>query len=74
MSDYKNLDNEDLISMVRGQEPHYSVFNHSLVKSCGCYVGGFHDHWSWTNSALEKLTKNELLELYRVCKESWKKS
>ena len=65
------LDKSGLISLVRGTEPYYSIFEHPLVKKCGNWNGGLADKWSW-NGNLEILSEEELFEVYNLCKESWK--
>ena len=67
-----DLSREDLLNMVKGTSPYYNAFEHPLVKKSGSYCGGFVEKWSW-NGGLDKLTDRELLKLYKVCKESWKK-
>lgn len=64
---------EDLINMVKGSAPYYDVFDNELVKKTGEWLGGFHDKWVWSHSKLETLTEDELVELYYICKNSWKK-
>jgi len=66
----KELNKEDLISMVLGTAPYYSVYDHPLVKRTGVHIGGFVDEWSWNRHSLAELTEEELYELYTVCKES----
>ena len=66
-----HLDRKDLISLVKGTEPFYSVFEHPLVKDNGDYVGGFVDKWAWNHPKLNTLSNEELVELYYICKNSW---
>jgi hypothetical protein len=47
------LDKEDLISIVMGRTPTYSLFEHPLVKECGSYTGGFVDRWTWHHYKLK---------------------
>ena len=63
----------DLISLVKGTDPHYKVFKEDLVKRCGYYIGGLKDEWHWHQEILKKLRRAELWWLYMICKESWKK-
>jgi len=67
------IDKEALISLVIGQQPYYSVFEHSMVKKCGHYKGGNHDEWVWHDCSLEELSEQELYDLYILCRESWNK-
>jgi hypothetical protein len=64
------LDRKDLESLVRGVSPYYSVFENPLVKRCGSWTGGFVDKWSWNK--FDDLSDSQLMELYTICKESWK--
>lgn len=66
------LDKGDIISLVMGVTPYYSVFEHPRVKSNGSYTGGFVDKWGWDKTSLQTLSENELYELYIICKNSWK--
>ena len=63
-----NLDKEDLISLVKGSCPYYSLFNHPVVKACGQYSDN--RGWSWREGELEKLDENQLFVLYELCKNS----
>lgn len=66
-----NLNKKDLINMVRGVSPNYSVMNDPLIGRTGYYIGGHSDTWHW-NSELEDLSEVELIEVYEKCKKSWK--
>jgi hypothetical protein len=68
------LDIEDLQTLVKGSVPYYSVFENPIVKKCGNWVGGMADKWRWDNSALGKLSEEELYVLYVTCKNSWKEN
>lgn len=65
------LTKDDLKSLVRGTSPHYNVMDNALVKSCGSFTGGFVDRWNW--HSLHNLNEKQLIELYNICKESWKR-
>lgn len=65
------LDKEDIISLVKGQSPNYSVMEHRLIKKHGNFDGSY-GKWNWNSFSLEKCTEEELKEIYRLCKESWK--
>lgn len=67
-----DLDSKDLLNLVHGITPSYNVFENSLVRKCGYYIGGFVDKWEWSDIALSDLSESELYKLYKVCKESWK--
>lgn len=66
------LDKEDLISLVIGKPPYYNQFENPLVKQCGSYTGGMAERWDWKTHELEKLSEEQLYELYVICKNSWK--
>ena len=65
-----DLDKDDLISLVEGSSPDYSVMEHRLVKKHGNFNGSY-GNWSW-NSSLGICTEQELLEIYKISKDSWK--
>lgn len=64
------LDRKDILNMVMGTSPYYKAYEHPLVKKCGQHVGGFVDSWRW--DIPDDVTTKELVELYFVCKNSWK--
>lgn len=63
-----DLDKHDLISLVKGIDPPYSLFEHPLVKECGSYSGGFSDRWTWHTYKLKELTEETLYNLYSLIK------
>lgn len=63
------LDRKDLIALVEGVSPHYSVFEEPIVKQNGHYIGGHVEKWSWNISS--ELTEGQLWDLYKKCKDSW---
>lgn len=63
-----DLDKEDLISLVKGITPPYSLFEHPLVKECGSYTGGFVDRWTWHHYKLKELNEQTLYNLYQLLK------
>jgi len=66
------LDKVALMSLVCGQQPNYSLFEHPMVKKCGSYRGS-RDEWRWCSYSLEELSEQELYDLYVLCRESWNK-
>lgn len=64
-----DLDKSDLIAMVMGRYPGYSLLSEPLVKNGGYYVGGFKDEWNWEKNKLKKYTEEDLFELYKMLKE-----
>lgn len=66
-----NLDKQDLIALVvGGVGPHYNIMNNPIFNDIGNFRGGFVDTWVWKISKLEKLSEDELLNIYKLCKES----
>ena len=65
-----NLTQEDLINLVNGLDPNYSVFENNEVSPHGSYDGS-QDKWKWHKTSLSNLDEEELLSLYRLCKDSW---
>ena len=61
------LDREDLLSLVLGSKPFFNVQNQ--VRVYGNFIYG---DWKWNKHALERLTNEQLLEMYYICKNSWK--
>ena len=66
-------DNTDSIYLVMGADPHWSLNDEFERLGYGEYEGGMNDEWIWNKSALRKLSKEELDDIYKRCKESWKK-
>lgn len=67
------LTKEDLVNMVQGTAPNYDAMSHPLITITGSYIGGFKDEWNWHRSKLMELEDYQLMEIYNVCKDSWKK-
>lgn len=66
------LDRKDIISMLLGCKPNYSVMDR-IPKELGSYVGGFVDDWKWNYIGVDTPYNDEYLyNLYLVCKNSWK--
>lgn len=65
------LEKEDPLFLVRGNFPHYSIFQHPLIDKSGCYVGGHVEKWIWNNE-LTKLDEKTFWSIYELCKNSWK--
>jgi hypothetical protein len=68
-----DLKREDLVSLVKGIQPYYTVMGNELVSKSGVYTGGFHDKWDWNYKFEDGLTNEQLWNLYILCKESWRK-
>lgn len=66
------LDRKDIISLLRGTTPAYSVID-KIPKELGSYVGGFVDSWQWNYiSENVSYSDEQLYDLYLMCKNSWK--
>ena len=66
------LDRKDIISLLRGTAPAYSVMD-KIPKELGSYVGGFVDSWQWNYiSENVSYSDEQLYDLYLMCKNSWK--
>jgi hypothetical protein len=65
-----DLERCDLESLVKGTEPHFSVFDNYLVKKAEKYTGGRVERFSWC-LCLNDFSDSELIELYQLCKNSW---
>lgn len=67
-----NLDRKDIISLLVGSTPNYSVMD-KIPKDLGSYVGGFVDDWKWNHISIDTpYTDEYLYDLYLMCKNSWK--
>ena len=61
-----NLDRKDLESLVKASSPSYSNFENELVLKAGHSYIDCYGRTDW--NSLEKLTDEELFELYKICK------
>ena len=66
------LDKKGLIHLANGTYPHFDLFENELVKVCGTFNGSA-GTWSWNDSELNKLSEEQLYNLYNLCIDSWKK-
>lgn len=65
------LDRKDIISLLVGSTPNYSVMD-KIPKELGSYVGGFVDDWKWNYISVNTPYSDEYLyNLYLMCKNSW---
>ena len=64
------LDRKDIISLLRGTTPAWSVMD-KIPKELCSYVGGFVDGWHW-NYISENVPYSDeyLFNLYLICKNS----
>lgn len=67
-----DLDRYDLMSLVKGKTPNYSVMHNPLVEKHGYYTGGIKDEWTWNFCTLHDCSDESLYEIYLICKNSWK--
>ena len=66
-----DLDRKDIISLLTGSQPNYSVID-KIPEEFGYYVGGF-NIWRWNNiSENVSYSDEQLYDLYLMCKNSWK--
>ena len=63
------LDKTDLISLVKGTIPNYSIMSNPIIDKNGRYSGSY-DRWEWNYKAFEECTESELLETYYLLKSS----
>ena len=65
------LDRKDIISLLKGSQPNYSVMS-QIPEELGSYRGGFADEWSW-NYISEDIpyTDEFLYNIYLMCKNLW---
>ena len=66
------LNKDDLITLVLGSSPYYSLIEEFQKIKLGSWCGGFVDKWSWDINELIKLSEEELYNVYIKTKESWK--
>jgi hypothetical protein len=66
-----DLNTEDLKSLVKGKSINYSEFENKLVVKAGHSYTDCYGRTDW--NSLDKLTDEELFELYTICKLSFKK-
>ena len=65
------VEREDLESLIKGKPPYFDEFDNTLVIKGG---HKYNDHSGRTDwSSLNRLTDEELYELYVICKNSWNK-
>lgn len=65
------LSRKDLINLIKGTTPYYSVQGDPIVSASGYFTGGFHDKWTWSGFS-DTLTEKELWNTYILCRDSWK--
>lgn len=63
------LDKEDLIYLVKGNSPHFDIFDHELIKDKGIFSDQY--GWNWYEYELKELQTHELYMIHKLCKDSW---
>lgn len=63
------LDEKDLINILKGVSLSYEQMELPFVKANGRFNGS-HGTWSWSYSAFEKYSEEELVNFYLILKES----
>ena len=65
------LDQAMLIDLVKGTFPHFDLFEERIIGHCGAYSDN--SGWHWYDANLKLYSEQELLDLYKMCKKSWKR-
>ncbi len=65
-----DLNKNEIICLIKGTSISYAQMDIPKIKWCGNYRGGFHDDWQWDVSKLKELTEEQLMDLYKIIKES----
>lgn len=61
------LDRKDIISLLKGTTPSYSVMN-KIPKELGSFIGGHVERWEWNNFSKDvPYTDEYLYNLYLMC-------
>lgn len=60
-----------LIDLVRGTFPNFDLFENRMIAHCGTYNDN--QGWQWYNHNLKLYNEEELMQMYKMCKESWGK-
>ncbi|WP_297420586.1 hypothetical protein [Clostridium sp.] len=66
-----DLDKKDLISLVKGTDPNLNAMGHPKIICRGSYLAQ-HGRWDWNYCAFENCTNEEIYEIYKICKDSWR--
>lgn len=65
-----DLIKEDLVCLAKGIEPNYSAMDNNKIKRHGSFNEPL--GWKWKYDAFKECTEDEILEIYLICKNSWK--
>lgn len=63
------LNKDDLISLVKGQEPSYSAMDHPKIKNLGRFAASY-GRWDWGHDSFKNMTEGEIYEVYFILKNS----
>lgn len=64
------LDKKDIISLLKGVSPGFSVMN-KIPRDLGSYIGGMCDRWEWNYIPEDtSYTEEYLYNIYLMCKKS----
>ena len=67
------LEKKDLINMIKGVMPYYSLFEILIEKDYGSYADKkSNNSWVWNEERLQKMSEDKLFELYETCVNSYK--
>lgn len=64
------VDIEDLINLVNGVSPAFSVMDEPNINNSSYYDDN--KGWLWDKRKLRLFTEGELYSIYHTCKNSWK--
>lgn len=63
------LDRKDIINLIKGTEPSYTLMEDPIIEQMGTFIGGFSDRWDWNNSKFQNFTITQLWSTYLKLKE-----
>ena len=66
------LDKKDLLRLVYGIKPYYSLFEYLTEHGYGNYCKGKATAWEWNEDKIKNMTEQKLWDLYDNCKNSLK--
>lgn len=65
------LDKKDILTLVRGSQPNYTEYENPILSEIGQHFEGLGDSWVWHHPRLNRLSFEELVKVYYICKDSW---
>ena len=66
------LDKKDLVRLVYGIKPYYSLHEYLKENNFGTYCTDGNKDWQWNTIKIENMLEEKLWELYELCKNSLK--